>query len=72
VCATYLVDSIKAKFAVGWAIATVASVASLFISVKQDLPIGAAIVCTLGVVLVLVIVSARLVRRGSPRAVSDP
>jgi zinc/manganese transport system permease protein len=67
VCANYLVNSIPARFAVGWAIATLASVVSLFITAKVDLPIGAAIVCALGIVLMLVMVIARLLpRRASP------
>jgi zinc/manganese transport system permease protein len=68
VCATYLVDSIGARFAVGWAIATVASVVSLMVTARVDLPIGAAIVCTLGVVLVLVLVAARLTRSKGKRS----
>jgi zinc/manganese transport system permease protein len=64
VCATYLVTSIPARFAVGWAIATVASVASLLITAKVDLPIGAAIVCVMGLALVLVVSGAWLFRRG--------
>ena len=64
VCATYLVNSIPARFAVGWAIATLASVVSLFITAQLDLPIGAAIVCVLGVVLVLVVLGTKLSRRG--------
>jgi zinc/manganese transport system permease protein len=63
VCATYLVNSIPARFAVGWVIATLASVVSLFITTKVDLPIGAAIVCMLGVALVVVAVAARCLRR---------
>jgi ABC-type Mn2+/Zn2+ transport system permease subunit len=63
VCATYLVNSIPARCALGWAIATLASVVSLFITAKVDLPIGAAIVCVLGVALVLVAIVARLIRR---------
>jgi len=63
VCATYLVNSIGARFAVGWGIATACSIASLFITAKEDLPIGAAIVCVLGVALVLVALTAKLVRR---------
>jgi ABC-type Mn2+/Zn2+ transport system permease subunit len=51
VCASYVAGSARAKFAVGWGIATVASMASIFISAKGDLPIGAAIVCMLGLVL---------------------
>jgi zinc/manganese transport system permease protein len=53
VCATYLVNSVAARFAVGWGIATLASVASLLLTAKVDLPIGAAIVCMLGAALVL-------------------
>jgi zinc/manganese transport system permease protein len=63
VCATYLVNSIPARFAVGWGIATLCSVVSLIISVRNDLPIGAAIVCVLGVALVLVALAYRLFRR---------
>jgi zinc/manganese transport system permease protein len=62
VCATYLVDSMGARFAVGWAIATLASVVSLKITAEVDLPIGAAIVCVLGIALVLVALVAPLVR----------
>jgi zinc/manganese transport system permease protein len=63
VCATYLVNSIASRFAVGWAIATLASVVSLFVTTRVDLPIGAAIVCALGVLLVLVAIAARLFRK---------
>jgi zinc/manganese transport system permease protein len=65
VCAAFLASSMMARFLIGWAIATVASVASLFITVQMDLPIGAAIVCVLGLALVLVIACAPLVRRGA-------
>jgi zinc/manganese transport system permease protein len=63
VCATYLVNSIVARFAVGWGIATLASVVSLFITARVDLPIGAAIVCALGAALVLVGIMVRCFRR---------
>jgi zinc/manganese transport system permease protein len=63
VCATYLVNSFVARFAVGWAIATAASVASLGITAKIDLPIGAAIVCVLGAMLILAAMIAKLRRR---------
>ena len=35
VCATYLVNSIPARFAVGWGIATLASVVSLFVTATR-------------------------------------
>jgi zinc/manganese transport system permease protein len=62
VCATYLVNSIPARFAVGWGIATLSSVVSLLVTAKVDLPIGAAIVCVLGVALVLAAITARFLR----------
>jgi zinc/manganese transport system permease protein len=54
VCATYVANSILVRFAVGWVIATLCSIISLFITAKIDFPIGAAIVCVLGTALVLV------------------
>jgi zinc/manganese transport system permease protein len=68
VCATYLVNSIGARFAVGWAVATLASVASLLITAKVDLPIGAAIVCVLGLVLVLTATITKFVRSSAHKA----
>ena len=52
----------------GWLIATVASVTSLFVTAQADLPIGAAIVCMLGVFLILAVAAARLlgVGKGAP------
>jgi zinc/manganese transport system permease protein len=60
VCASYLADSLGARMVIGWAVATVASVASLLVTAKADLPIGAAIVCGLGAVLLLVVVGSGL------------
>ncbi len=65
VCATYVVSSLRAKFAVGWAIATIASLVSLFITAKSDLPIGAAIVCVLGLVLLVFLVIRKIIRKAS-------
>lgn len=62
VCAAFLATSMKARFLIGWAIATMSSIASLFITVRMDLPIGAAIVCVLGLALVLVVASASFKR----------
>jgi len=63
VCATYLVSSIGAKFAVGWCIATFCSIISIFITAKIDSPIGAAIVCVLGLALVLVALVSKFIRK---------
>lgn len=63
VCATYLVNRTGAKFAVGWIIATVSSIISLVITVQGDLPVGAAIVCVLGLVLVIIAVVSKFIRK---------
>ncbi len=65
VCANFLAESLGARLVIGWAIATVASVAGLGLSYFMDLPTGAAIVCTLGVALILTMFVARL--RGAVR-----
>ena len=59
-CATYLVHGLLARLIVGWGIATVASVIGLVVTVQVDLPIGAAIVCLLGLSLLVVGVLVRL------------
>jgi zinc/manganese transport system permease protein len=71
VCAAYLLDSFGARFALGWGIATFSSVLSLLITAKADLPIGAAIVCVLGVVLLVVAFAAKLFAESRVNASSD-
>jgi zinc/manganese transport system permease protein len=63
VSAAYLVNSFLARFVVGWGIATLCSLVSLLLTAKVDLPIGAAIVCVLGVALLLVILGASFTRK---------
>jgi len=63
VCSSYLVKSFYARFALGWGIATLCSLVSLFLTAKVDLPIGAAIVCVLGLMLLLVVSFASFVRK---------
>ena len=68
VSAAYLADSLAARLAIGWGVATVASVGSLCVSVQINLPIGATIVCGLGILLVFIAAAAKLrTRRSSPR-----
>ncbi len=56
VCANFLADRLGAKLLIGWITATLASVAGLYASYVLDLPTGAAIVCTLGIALILTII----------------
>lgn len=59
VCASFLAESLGKKLLIGWATATIASVAGLWLSFVLDLPTGAAIVCTLGAALLLCMMMAR-------------
>jgi len=59
VCANFLAVSLGARMVIGWSTATVASVVGLFASYQLDLPTGAAIVCALGLALVVVAIAAR-------------
>jgi zinc/manganese transport system permease protein len=63
VCANFLADSLGAKLLIGWVTATLASVAGLYASYVLDLPTGAAIVCALGLALILTILAAGFRRR---------
>jgi len=65
VCASFLVRSFVSRFWFGWGIATVCSVLSLLVTAKVDLPIGAAIVCVLGVALVLSATASRFINRSA-------
>jgi zinc/manganese transport system permease protein len=54
VCATFLAESFLTKLVIGWCVATLGSMGGLYASYQMDLPTGAAIVCALGGVLVMV------------------
>ena len=58
VCANFLATRLRWLLAIGWVIATLASVIGLFASYELDLPTGAAIVCALGGLLILTIVAS--------------
>lgn len=63
VCANFLANKLSSLLVIGWLIATVSSVLGLAGSYKFDLPTGAAIVCVLGVALLLVGIYAKFIRR---------
>jgi zinc/manganese transport system permease protein len=60
VCANFLAARLGALLLIGWIVATVASVAGLYLAFKSDLPTGATIVCTLGAALFFTMLVARL------------
>jgi zinc/manganese transport system permease protein len=53
VCAVSLARSVSARLLIGWAVSLAGSILGLVLSYKEDLPSGAAIVCTLGALLVV-------------------
>src|SRR6266511_5532697 len=57
-------DTIGKRLAIGWTMGTVVSALGIYLSVKLDLPTGAAMVCTFGLVLILMALVRPLVRRG--------
>jgi zinc/manganese transport system permease protein len=53
VAAMLYADRIGPRLAIGWTMGTVVSALGIYLSVKLDLPTGAAMVCTFGLVLIL-------------------
>ncbi len=60
VCANYLTPSLRAGLAIGWGVATFSSIGGLYASYQFDVPTGAAVVCVLGVALLVTVVVAWL------------
>jgi zinc/manganese transport system permease protein len=63
VAAMLFADRIGPRLAIGWTMGTVVSALGIYLSVKLDLPTGAAMVCTFGLVLVLLALARPLVHR---------
>ena len=53
VAAMLYADSIGKRLAIGWSMGTIVSALGVFLSLKLDLPTGATIVCTFGLVLII-------------------
>lgn len=64
VCAVILARSIAWRLLIGWVISLIGGIAGLFLSFWWDLPSGAAIVCTFGVLLVVVSTYALIATHG--------
>jgi len=63
VAAMLYADRIGPRLAIGWTMGTVVSALGIYLSVKLDLPTGATMVCTFGLVLILMAVAKPLVFR---------
>jgi zinc/manganese transport system permease protein len=63
VAAMLYADRIGPRLAIGWTMGTVVSALGIYLSVKLDLPTGAAMVCTFGLVLILMALVRPIVLR---------
>jgi zinc/manganese transport system permease protein len=73
VAAMLYADRIGPRLAIGWSMGTVVSALGMYLSLKLDLPTGATIVCTFGLVLAVMAAVRPMLRRGAsapPAAVS--
>jgi zinc/manganese transport system permease protein len=69
VAAMLYADTVGRRLAIGWTMGTVVSALGVYLSLALDLPTGATIVCTFGLVLILMAVARTLVpRKESARA----
>lgn len=62
VCAMLLIDNIKTRLLLGWAVGIAASLIGLYLSATFDFPTGAAIVCTLSLFVPVVGLVKRVVK----------
>ena len=62
-------DRIGPRLAIGWTMGTIVSALGVWLSLQMDLPTGATIVCTFGVVLILMAVVRVLIPRRAPVSV---
>src|ERR1700720_1264676 len=67
VAAMLYADSIGKRLAIGWSMGTIVSALGVYLSLQLDLPTGATIVCTFGLVLIVVAVARPLIQRNAPR-----
>ena len=63
VAAMLYADTIGRRLAIGWTMGTVVSALGVYLSLKLDLPTGATIVCTFGLVLVIMAAVRPLIQR---------
>src|SRR3954454_23618127 len=65
VAAMLYADSIGRRLAIGWTMGTVVSALGVYLSLILDLPTGATIVCTFGLVLVIMALVKPLIQRNA-------
>jgi zinc/manganese transport system permease protein len=63
VAAMLYADSIGRRLAIGWSMGTIVSALGVYLSLQLDLPTGATIVCTFGLILILMAAVRPLIQR---------
>src|SRR5437660_2140481 len=66
VAAMLYADSIGRRLAIGWTMGTVVSALGVYLSLQLDLPTGATIVCTFGLVLIIMAAVRPMIQRHAP------
>jgi zinc/manganese transport system permease protein len=66
VAAMLYADTIGRRLAIGWSMGTVVSALGVYLSLQLDLPTGATIVCTFGVVLIIMAAVRPLIHKSVP------
>jgi zinc/manganese transport system permease protein len=66
VAAMLYADSIGRRLAIGWSMGTVVSALGVYLSLQLDLPTGATIVCTFGIVLIIMAAVRLLLHKAAP------
>src|SRR5216110_1226196 len=69
VAAMLYADSIGRRLAIGWTMGTIVSALGVYLSLRLDLPTGATIVCTFGMVLIIMALVRPLFQRSATHAV---
>jgi zinc/manganese transport system permease protein len=77
VAAMLYAETVGRRLAIGWTMGTIVSAAGVYLSLVLDLPTGATIVCTFGVVLVLMwavrpLIRSTAVRSAAMRSANGP
>jgi len=65
-------ERIGPRLAIGWTMGTLVSGIGIYLSLKIDLPTGATIVCTFGLVLILMAIARRFVWRTAEAGLPQP
>ena len=67
VAAMLYADTIGRRLAIGWTMGTIVSALGVYLSLKLDLPTGATIVCTFGLVLIIMAALRPLIQKTVPK-----